>query len=77
MKVETAGGRSLHVQFEERVRDLQHQDVRVVVFVADQHALARAPHAVRVIMFFQALEAREHRGVLFGLVLFCAEGIVA
>lgn len=40
------------LQFEECIGDLQHQDVWVIVFVADEDTLAGAPHAVDLIMFF-------------------------
>lgn len=44
-----------YVQLEESIRDLKHQDVRVVVFMADEDPLACPSHAVLVIMFFEAL----------------------
>lgn len=49
----------------------------MVVLVADEDALACAAHAMLVVVFLETLEAREHRGVFFGLVLFRAEGVVA
>lgn len=49
----------------------------VVVFVADQDPLARPAHAMLVVMFFQPLQSRQHRGVLFGLVLLGSEVVVA
>ena len=64
-------------QLEEGVGDLQHQDVRVVVLVADQDGLARAPHPVLAVVLFQALQPREHRRVLLGLPIFGAECVVA
>jgi hypothetical protein len=63
-------------QLEECVRYLQHQDVRVVVLVADEDPFAGAPHAVHDIMFFEAFEARKHRRVFFRLGFFGAEGVV-
>ena len=63
-------------QLEEGVGDLQHQDVRVVVLVADEDALAGAPHAVRVVMLLQPLQPRDHRRVLLGLRLLDAERVV-
>lgn len=40
------------VQLEEGVCDLQHEDVRVVVLVADQDAFASPSHAMlRVVLF--------------------------
>lgn len=50
--------------------------MRMVVFVADQHTLARPPHAMFLVMFFEALETRAHRWILFWLRLFGAEGVV-
>lgn len=48
----------------------------MVVLVADEDALAGAPHAVHDIVLFEALEAREHRGVFFGLRFLGAKGVV-
>ena len=63
-------------EFEEGVGDLQHEDLGVVVFVADEDCLAGAPHAMLVVVCLEALETREHRGVFFGLCFFGAEGVV-
>lgn len=65
------------VQLEEGIGDLQHQDVGVVVLVADEDALAGAAHAMLVVVFLQALQAGQDGGVLLGLVLLGAEGVVA
>ena len=65
------------IQFEERVRDLQHQDVWVVVLVTDQDALAGSAHAMFFVVLFQSLETRVHRRIFFRLVLFGAKGVVA
>ena len=40
------------VQLEKRVRDLKHQDVRVVVFMANQYTLTRPAHAMMLIVLF-------------------------
>jgi len=41
-----------HVQLEEGVCDLQHEDVRVVVLMADQDAFTSPSHAMlRVVLF--------------------------
>ena len=50
----------MYVQLEEGVCDLQHEDVRVVVLVADQNGFARPSHAVLVVVLFQSLQARKH-----------------
>lgn len=65
------------LQFEKCVRNLQHQNVWMVVLVADKDSLAGSTHAMFVIVLFQPLQACEHGGVLFRLVLFRAEGVVA
>ena len=65
------------LQLEESICDLQHQDVWVVMLMAHQHALARPPHAMLLVVFLEALQARQHRGVFLGLVFFRAEGVVA
>lgn len=75
--MEGIGEEELHLQLEEGVCDLQHEDVRVVVLVADQHTLARPSHTMFLVVFLKALQAREHRGVFFGLRIFGAEGVVA
>ena len=48
------------VQLEERVGDLQHQDVRVIMLVADKDSLAGPPHAMFDIVFFQSFQASKH-----------------
>jgi len=40
------------LQFEESIRNLQHQDVGMVVFVAYEYTLARSPHAMLFVMLF-------------------------
>ena len=44
--------------------------------MADEDALACSPHAMFVVVLFESFQAREHRGVFFGLRLFGAEGVV-
>lgn len=64
-------------QLEKGIGDLQHQDVGVVVLVADEDALAGAAHAMLVVVLFEALQAGQHGGVFFGLGFLGAEGVVA
>jgi hypothetical protein len=49
----------------------------VVVLVADQNAFACSAHAMLLVVFFEALQPREHRWVLFWLSIFCAKCVVA
>ena len=49
----------------------------MVVLVADQDALASSAHAMLGIVFFQALQARKNRRVLFWLAIFCPKRVVA
>ena len=67
----------IHSQFEECIRNLQHEDMRMIVFVADQHALARPSHSMLFIVLFQPSQAILYRRVFLGLCLFCAECVVA
>lgn len=48
----------------------------MTVFVADEDAFAGPAHAILLVVFLQPLETGEYGGVLFGLVLFGAEGVV-
>lgn len=41
-----------HTQLEERVRNLQHQDVWVVMLVADEDPFTRPTHPMLFIMLF-------------------------
>lgn len=66
-----------NIQFEKGVRNLQHQNVGMVVLVADQDALAGSTHAMSNVVLFQSLQTCKHRGVLFWLMFFGAEGVVA
>lgn len=63
-------------ELEEGVCDLQHEDVRVVVLMADEDALAGAAHAVLGVVLLEALEAGDDGRVLLGLGLLDAEGVV-
>ena len=47
----------VRIQFEKRVRNLQHQNVWVVVLMADQDALAGSAHAMIDVVLFQSLQA--------------------
>ena len=66
-----------HIQLKEGIRNLQHQNVGVVVLVADQDALAGSAHAMFHVVLFQSLQTGEHRGVFFRLMLFGTESVVA
>lgn len=65
------------LQLEEGVCDLQHEDVRVVVLVADQDAFASPSHAMLRVVFFQSLQSRKDRRILFWLAIFGSECVVA
>jgi hypothetical protein len=54
-------------QLEERVRDLEHEDVRVPVVVDDEDALDGAPRAPVFVVVLQPLQPRRHRRVLLRL----------
>ena len=70
------GGRG-NTQLKKRVCDLQHQNVWMVVLVADQDTLASAAHAMFFVVFLQSLQTRQHRRILFWLLLFGAKGVIA
>ena len=63
-------------QLEEGIGDLQHQDMRMIVLVADENTLAGTAHTMDIIVLFQTLQSCEDRGVFFWLGFFCAEGVV-
>jgi hypothetical protein len=65
------------VQLEKCIRDLQHQDMGVVVLMADQDAFTCSPHAMLLIVFLQSLQARKHRRVFLRLAILCSERVVA
>ena len=65
------------VQLEEGVCDLQHEDVRVVVLVADQDAFASPSHAMLRVVLFQPLEPGKNGRILFGLAILGAKCVVA
>ena len=50
--------------------------MRMIMLMANQHALTRAPHAIRLVMFLQPFQAREHAGIFLGLRLLGAERVV-
>lgn len=63
-------------ELEEGVCDLKHQDVGVVVLVADEDALAGASHAMLVVVLLKAVKSSDHAGVLLRLGLLDAECVV-
>lgn len=63
-------------ELEERVCDLQHQDMGVVVLVAHQDALTGAAHAMLAEMLFQSLQTGNDGRVLLWLGLLDAECVV-
>lgn len=63
-------------QFKKCVCNLQHQDVRMAMFVAHQNPLAGPAHAILLVMFLQSLETSKHRRVLLRLVLFGTKGVI-
>lgn len=66
-----------NIQLEKGVCNLQHEDVWMIVFMADQDSLAGSAHAMFLVVLFQSLQACEHRGILLWLVLFRTEGVIA
>lgn len=46
--------RGVYAQLEEGIRNLKHQDMRMIVLMADQHPLTRPPHSVFLIVLFQS-----------------------
>ena len=60
-------------QLEERVGDLEHEDMRVAMVVYDEDALDGATHAEVLVVVLQALQPRGYGRVFLGLRLFCAE----
>jgi uncharacterized membrane-anchored protein len=51
--------------------------VRVVVLVADEYAFTCSAHAMFLVVFFEALQSRKHRRILFWLTILGAECVVA
>jgi hypothetical protein len=49
-----------NVQLEERISNLQHEDMRMVMLVADQDSLARTAHSMLLVVFFQPLQTRKY-----------------
>lgn len=49
----------------------------MVVLVAHQDAFTRSSHAMLVVVFFQTLQTRKHRWVLFRLSIFGSECVIA
>lgn len=63
-------------KLEESVGYLEHEDMRVSVFVTEEDGFAGAAHAMVVIVPSEARQACEHRRVFFGLRFFGAQGVV-
>ena len=58
-----------NIQFEERVCNLQHEDVRVTVVMYDQYTLHRPTHPKVFIVVLESLETGGDGWVLFWLGL--------
>ena len=58
-----------NVQLEERVGDLQHENVWMSMVVHDQDSLYCATHSKVFIIIFQTLQTRGNRGIFFRLSL--------
>ena len=56
-------------QLEERVRDLQHEDMWMSVIMHDEDTLDRSSHPKVFIVVLQALKSRCDGGVFLGLCL--------
>lgn len=63
-------------QLEKCIRNLQHQDMWVVVLVAHQDALARTAHAMGVVVLLEATKASNDTWILLRLSLFDAKCVV-
>lgn len=63
-------------QLEECICNLQHEDVGMIVLVADEDALAGSPHAMFHVVLLQALQPSHDGRVLLRLGLLYAEGVV-
>lgn len=63
-------------QLEERIGYLQHQNVWVVVLVANEDALAGSSHAMLFVMLLEPLESSHDRRVLLRLCLLDTERVV-
>lgn len=48
------------VQLEEGIRNLQHQNVWMIVLVADQDPFARPTHAMLIVVLFQSFQPRKY-----------------
>lgn len=57
------------VQFEERVGNLEHEDVGVPVVVHNEDSFHRPPHTEVLIVVLQTLQACRHRWIFFWLRL--------
>ena len=66
-----------HIQLEEGVGNLQHENMWVIMLVADQNSFARPSHAILMVVLFQSLQSCRDGRVLFWLVFFGAKGVIA
>lgn len=66
----------IHLQLEEGIGDLEHQNVGDAVLVADQDTLAGTADTVELILLFEAVQSLDHRVVLLRLVLLGTKGVV-
>lgn len=66
----------VYLQLEESVGNLKHQNVGVVVLVADQDALRGPAHTMELIVLLQALQTGKHGRIFLRLSLLGAKGVV-
>lgn len=57
------------IQLEERVSNLEHEDMRVTVVMHDENALHGATHAKVLIIVLKTLQTSGDRWIFFGLCL--------
>jgi hypothetical protein len=68
--------RGRDIQFEERVCNLQHQNMRMVVLVTDEDPLTGPPHPMLLIVLFQSSKTGQHRRIFLGLCFFGAKCVI-
>jgi len=67
----------LHLQLEESIGNLQHEDMWMIMLMADEDTLTRSPHPILLVVLFEPLQPRKYRRIFLRLIFFGAKCVIA
>ena len=64
-------------QFEECIGNLEHEDMRMIMLVADKDTFTSSSHSMFFIVLLQPAQTSRDRRIFFGLMFFYSKVIIA